>query len=166
MKRDTISVGTSTYGLTLDKKTGSLLSLACRDPHQEFLHPVCAQHPLFRMQLREATGEAVRVSALQAEKTSCVRQEDENETSLCFDFKRLAGQLISAHVRIRCPRDDALTYWTIDVENDFKGAEGIERASYLTLDANEWRDAKVEGAEGIAQVVLPQHHVASTIVLD
>ncbi|MFH0963507.1 MAG: DUF6259 domain-containing protein [Planctomycetota bacterium] len=117
MKRDTISVTTSRYALALDNKTGSLVSFASREPQQEFLHPLCGHRPLFRIRLREETGGATHVSALQAATTCCIRQEDENETNLRLDFKRLAGQLISAHVQIRCPKDEALTYWTIDVEN-------------------------------------------------
>ena len=113
-----ISVISPMYKLSLSRETGSLLSFASQKPGQEFIDPGCGERPLFTVQLRDMTGKPFRLSALQAKKISFTRKDAGDRTAICFEFERLGEQSINAHVKIDCPKEEALTYWTIDIENN------------------------------------------------
>lgn len=113
-----ISIVSPRYRISLNRRTGSLRSFASRNPEQEFIDSGCGERPIFTLKLSDAAGKPGCLSARQAMKISFTREDGGNRTTIRFYFEKLGGQSINARVKIDSPKKEALTYWTIDIENN------------------------------------------------
>lgn len=102
--------------LEIDERTGALRSVRDkRAPGREMLASGHGSIPLFTIQYLDEERRFRRVSSDQAR--SCdVEQSDEGEDARALvRYGDVGGLGLNAEVRIRCPRDGQLTYWSLSL---------------------------------------------------
>ncbi len=82
-------------------------------------------------------------------------------------FRRPDGKTCVTLVS-RLPRLPSLTgsRQPITFETKFHGVEEVKAAAYVTLKTDGWREAEFKIENGRAKITLPEHCVASTVVID
>lgn len=113
------TLGNASYTLTLDEKTGGLVSF--RANGQEFMHASNSARPLFRLRFRDDRGEPLDVTSLEATQVVSSRETTLNGDVLTMDFRGVGGKPIHASIRVRSPSDTPFSYWNLSVEHDMEG---------------------------------------------
>jgi hypothetical protein len=106
-------IETEHYTLALDDRTGALRSLqSARWPGDEQLGPAQGSLPLYVVQYLDEDRRFRQVSSDQA--TGCViaREETPEQIQVRLTYTGLGPLDADAHVVLRCPRDQQLTYWS------------------------------------------------------
>lgn len=106
------------YRLLIDNRNGSIASLqAAFGSAQELLVPGHALLPLLKMELMDGDGKFQTIDTLDAGKTQVVKHEGADEDTLEIGFQTMGGLPVGAHITVRCPRQEALTYWSLEITN-------------------------------------------------
>ncbi len=74
--------------------------------------------PLFRIELMNDQSQFRTITSSQAKNISVYRAGDEKEQTITFVFERIAELPLGAHVTVRCPASETLTYWSLELLND------------------------------------------------
>jgi hypothetical protein len=116
-----VSVTNSGYLLLIDSKSGSISSLQSTfGIDRELLIPNHEHLPLFKIELMDGYSEFKTVSASQAREIHVQKSGDANEQTLAIEFKEIGGLSVNARVTVRCPRNETLTYWNLELDNGTK----------------------------------------------
>ncbi len=116
-----ISVSNSGYRLLVDSKSGSIASLQSTfGTDRELLIPNHSQLSLFKIELMDGYSEFKTVSSSQASEIHVQKGGDETEQTLTIDFKGIGDLPIDARVTVRCPMNESLTYWNLELNNGTK----------------------------------------------
>ncbi len=111
-----IVVSNPFYRLELDGSNGDLIALTGHG--RELIQKGAKPRPLFGLRLRQPGGGTLDLNALGARAFSAESVQDApDQTILHLDYKELDHQPVSVRVTIRCPGNDANTYWSLSVEN-------------------------------------------------
>ena len=116
-----ISVTNSGYRLLVDSKYGSIASLQSTfGIDHELLIPNHSQLPLFQIELMDGYSEFKTVSSSQAREIHVQKSGDDTAQTLTIDFRGIGDLLIDARVTARCPMNESLTYWNLELNNGTK----------------------------------------------
>ena len=109
-------IQSSFYTLTLSDETGAITSLFWRE--RQMIAPAQAPRALFGLRLRDAQGQPLDVTSLDAAPPQITREERIRQTILTLEYEALKGLNLRARVTLRCPHDESFTYWRIEVDNN------------------------------------------------
>ncbi len=113
-----MEVATPAYTLGLDDATGALLSLrSARAPDHELIAPTDGSRPLFTIHYLDEQRRFRLASSGQAARCEIGRSEHEGETRLHLRYDGIGDLGAAAHVTIRCPHGDGLSYWSLTLEH-------------------------------------------------
>ena len=113
-----VAVIHSGYRLLIDAKTGSIASFqSTYGVDRDLLIPNHANLPLFKIELVNERREFTTVNSSQAKHVSVHREGSNLEQNLTIEFSGIGDLPVDARVTVRCPADEALTYWNIEVKN-------------------------------------------------
>ena len=106
------------YRLLIDSKSGSIASfLSTFGIDRELLIPNHARIPLFKIELMNGRSEFNTVTALQAKNITVHKSGDEREQTVFIEYNGIAELPLDARVTIRCPANETLTYWNLELTN-------------------------------------------------
>jgi len=106
------------YRLLIDPKHGSIASFqSTYGVDRELLIPNHAGLPLFKIELINERRELKTVNSSQAKHIAVRREEGEKEQTLTIEFAGIAELPVDARVTVRCPTDEPLTYWNLELKN-------------------------------------------------
>lgn len=109
-------VQNSHFVIKLDGKTGTLSSL--RTPTREFIHPGNAGRPLFTLRFRNARGEPLDLTSLQAAKFTMTPVKTPDGATVTLKYDSLDGKPVQATVVVKCPADKPFCYWNLTIQHD------------------------------------------------
>lgn len=116
-----VLLSNSGYRLRIDSKSGSIASYhSTFGIDRELLIPNHARLPLFIIEFMDGYSEFKTVTSLQAEKVQVKKSGDEKEQILIIDFKGIGDLSVDARVTVRCPMNETLTYWNLELNNGTK----------------------------------------------
>ena len=107
------------YRLGIDKEKGRIAFMRCSfGVERELLIPHHGELPLFRMEFYMPEQLAFQaVDSSQARRVKITKSEDGREQLVAIDFANIADLPLNAHVTIRCPAGENLTYWNLELDN-------------------------------------------------
>lgn len=107
------------YRLLIDSKKGGIVSLQSTFGNERnLLVPNHINLPLFKLELMDDHSKFRTINSSQAKKISIQKTGDEKAQTVTIEFKSLDNMPIDARVTIRCPANESLTYWSIELAND------------------------------------------------
>ena len=116
-----VIVTNSGYRLLIDSKIGSIVSLQSTfGVNRELLIPGHANLPLFKIEFMDGYSEFKTVTSSQAKEVQVHKSRDGRGQALIIDFKGIAGLSLDARVTVRCPANETLSYWNLEVDNGTK----------------------------------------------
>lgn len=106
------------YRLLVDVKTGSIVSFQpASGVGRDLLIRNHRQLPLFQIELMDDKLQFKKMTATEAREISVQMAGEPSAPVLTMSFKELAGLPLHARVTARCPLDESLTYWNIEIDN-------------------------------------------------
>ena len=106
------------YRLLIDSDRGSILSLqSTYGADRELLIRDHVRLPLFMIEFMNDHAEFTLVSSSAAEEITARRDDHDAGPAISIEYKRIAGLAVDAVVTIRCPANETLTYWNLDLKN-------------------------------------------------
>lgn len=115
VRGEPVIVGDDHYQLSVSEKNGEILSFVSHG--RETIQPG-KPRPLFTLRFRDPQGKAVDLNALQANRYVQNRKLGSNDTVITMSYEEIKGLPVNAVVRVRCPKNFSMTYWSISVENN------------------------------------------------
>lgn len=113
-----LAIRNAGYQLLIDSKTGSIVSfLATFGIDRELLSPDHAHLPLFKIELMNSHSEFNTITSLQAKEITVHKSGDEGEQTVSIEYNSIAELPVHARVTIRCPANEPLTYWNLELTN-------------------------------------------------
>jgi hypothetical protein len=104
----------SGYRMLINSEKGSIISFRSTfGSDRELLIPNHVRLPLFKIELMNDRSEFRTIASSEASEIA-VRKDGEVVT---IDFRRIAGLPVDARVTIRCPVNETLTYWNLELDN-------------------------------------------------
>lgn len=73
--------------------------------------------PLLKIELSDGHGSFRTIDSSHAAKTHVVKQEGDSEDSVSIDFRTMGSLPVDAHIKVRCPHNESLTYWSLELAN-------------------------------------------------
>ena len=111
-----MDIRTAQYTLGIDDRTGALQSLrGVQAPSQEILSSLHATLPLFTIQYLDEERRFHQISSAQAQHCEIHRSDGPEETQLRIRYTCIGGHDIDVEVAVRCPHDEALSYWSLSL---------------------------------------------------
>jgi hypothetical protein len=116
-----VMVLNSGYRLLIDPGKGTIASFqSTYDIRRELLIRDHVRLPLFMIEFMNEHAEFKLVSSSDA-KTVTVRQdESDNGPTITLEYKEIGALPVDAVVTIRCPANETLTYWSLELKNGTK----------------------------------------------
>jgi len=106
------------YRLLIDARSGSIASFqSAYGVDRDLLIPNHAALPLFKIELVNELREFTTVTSSQAKHIAVHREESKKEQTLTIEFSGIADLPVDARVTVRCPTDEPLTYWNLELKN-------------------------------------------------
>ena len=106
------------YRLLIDPANGSITSFrSTYGVDRDLLIPDHAGLPLFKLELMNEHREFKTVTSSQAKHITVHRNEAEKEQTVTIEYAGIGELPIDARVTVRCPADQPLTYWNLDLKN-------------------------------------------------
>jgi hypothetical protein len=116
--RPAVLVINSGYRLVIDSEKGSIVSLRSTfGVDHELLIPGHADLPLFKVEFMDDHGEFKTVTSSEAKTVSVKKSRDAEGETITIDYAGIGELPVDAHVTIRCPSRQTLTYWTLELNN-------------------------------------------------
>ncbi|MDP9380865.1 MAG: DUF6259 domain-containing protein [Chloroflexota bacterium] len=110
-------IATRYHTIEIDDETGSMTSLrATSRPDDELFAPAAAQQPLFTIDYLGGDREFRQVSSLEARSCELELDEDLDGLRLGIKYTGVGDLNLDARVTLRCPFDDPLTYWSLELK--------------------------------------------------
>ena len=108
----------SGYRLLIDSEKGSIISFRSTfGVDRELLLPDHVGLPLFKIELMSEHSEFRTITSAEAKKVDITRSGDEKEQTVTIDCKEIGEPSLDARVTIRCPKNESLTYWNLELDN-------------------------------------------------
>jgi hypothetical protein len=106
------------YRLLIDSQMGSIASFRSTfGIDRELLVPNHVRLPLFKIELMNDHAEFKTINSSQAKEIIVHKGGDEKEQTVTIEYKRVAELPVDARVTIRCPVNETLTYWNLEITN-------------------------------------------------
>lgn len=107
--------------LLIDSTNGSIASIQSTfGIDRELLIPDHTDLPLFKVELMDGYSSFKTVTSSQAKSIHIQKGGDEKEQTIIIDFKGIGNLPIDARVTVRCPMNETLTYWNLELDNGTK----------------------------------------------
>jgi hypothetical protein len=114
-----VIVTNSSYRLLIDSKKGGIVSLRSTfGSDRELLIPNHVSLPLFKLELMDDRSEFRTINSSQAKEITIRKTDDEGAHTITIEFKGIGNLPVDARVTIRCPANESLTYWNIELMNN------------------------------------------------
>jgi hypothetical protein len=108
----------SGYRLLIDSGKGTIASLRSTfGEDHELLIPGHSNLPLFKIEFLNDRAEFQTVTSSEAKGVSVARRRDAEGETISIDYEGIGQLPLDAHVTIRCPSHQTLTYWTLALNN-------------------------------------------------
>ncbi|HYL99272.1 MAG TPA: hypothetical protein VEZ90_09980, partial [Blastocatellia bacterium] len=112
-----IIVANAGYQLLLDANKGGIVSFQSTfGMNRDLLISDHAALPLFKIEFLNGT-EFKTLTSAEAKEVKLTRTGDESEQIVSIGFKRIGDLPVDALVTIRCPANETLTYWNLELNN-------------------------------------------------
>jgi hypothetical protein len=106
------------YQLLIDSESGAISSFrSTYGIERELLKADHVRLPLFKMGLMNDGGEFRTVASSEATQIKVQKDSTEGEQRMNLEYKGIGGLPIDAHVTIRFPAKESLTYWSLELKN-------------------------------------------------
>jgi hypothetical protein len=106
------------YRLLIDSKKGSIVSFRSTfGADRDLLIPNHVRLPLLKMELMNDHSDFLTVDSSQAKKITVHKNGEEAEPIITIEYKGIADLPIEARVTVRCPANETLTYWSLELLN-------------------------------------------------
>lgn len=102
------------YSMEIDDSTGSIKSV--HNGRKEFIF-TGEKRPLFTIRFRDKDGGIIDLNAFHSLNTNIVISETDAEYEVKISYTTLGKYMVNALVTIRFPKNEAMTYWRIDIDN-------------------------------------------------
>ena len=111
----------SGYRLLINPERGTIASLQSTfGVARELLIPNHIGLPLFRIELMNDHAEFKTVTSSDAKEIAVHKDGNEKEQTITIEYKEIGELPVDACVTIRCPADETLTYWNLELKNGTK----------------------------------------------
>ncbi|MBB5343364.1 DUF6259 domain-containing protein [Tunturibacter empetritectus] len=108
----------SGYRLLINSKTGSIVSFRSTfGVDRDLLISNHVRLPLLKMELMNDHSEFLTIDSLQAKVVTVRKNGEEAEPTITIEYKDIADLPIEARVTVRCPANETLTYWSLELMN-------------------------------------------------
>ena len=108
----------SGYRLVIESEKGTIASLRSTfGIDHELLIPGHAGLPLFKIEFMNDHGEFKSVTSSEAKAVHVSKIRGAEEETITIDYEGIGGLPVDAHVTIRCPSHQTLTYWSLALNN-------------------------------------------------
>ena len=108
----------SGYRLVIDSEKGTIASLRSTfGVDHELLIPGHTGLPLFKIEFMNDHGEFKTVTSSEAKTVSVAKSRDADGETITIDYEGIGELPVDAHVTIRCPSRQTLTYWSLALNN-------------------------------------------------
>lgn len=106
------------YRLLLDSNKGTIESFSMASgSEKELLIPNHGRLPLFKIEFLGADSKFKTVTSSEAKKVNVTKTLEDGSETIVLDFEGISDIDVSASVTIHCPQNEALTYWSLEVDN-------------------------------------------------
>jgi hypothetical protein len=106
------------YRLTIDTEKGTIASLRSTfGMDHDLLIPGHTGLPLFKIEFMNDHGEFKLVTSSEAKKVRVAKIRDADGETITIDYEEIAELPVDAHVTVRCPSRQTLTYWGLTLNN-------------------------------------------------
>lgn len=113
-----VIVVNSAYRLLIDSEKGTIASFrSTLGPGSELLIPGHADLPMFKIEFLDDHSQFKTVTSLDAEQVTVTRTRNEDGFAIELEYKHIALLPLDVHVSIRCPFQETLTYWKLELNN-------------------------------------------------
>ena len=116
--KEAVIVINSGYRLVIESEKGTIASLRSTfGVVHELLIPGHAGLPLFKIEFMNNHGEFKSVTSSEAKAVHVSKIRGAEEETITIDYEEIGGLPVDAHVTIRCPSHQTLTYWSLALNN-------------------------------------------------
>jgi hypothetical protein len=106
------------YRLLIDSEKGTIASLrSTYGFDHDLLIPGHVRLPLFKIEFMNDHGEFKTVTSSEAKEVKVARSRDAEGETIALDYEEIGQLPVDAHVTVRCPASQSLTYWTLELNN-------------------------------------------------
>ena len=106
------------YRLIIDSEKGTIASLrSTYGTDHELLIPEHTRLPLFKIEFLNDHGEFKSVTSSEAKSVRIGKSRDAEGDMITIDYEGIGQLPVDAHVTVRCPSGQSLTYWNLAVNN-------------------------------------------------
>lgn len=103
------------YSLIINKATGSLSSMTING--RKYISKENGSRPLIEILLRDNKGTPTKINTAQTPATF-TREDKANSILVTLTYLNIGKLPVNAKVTITCPKNEALTYWNLELENN------------------------------------------------
>ncbi|MDB6094512.1 MAG: hypothetical protein JWM32_2074 [Verrucomicrobia bacterium] len=106
------------YRLQINSEKGTIESLrATYGASRELLIPEHGGLPLFKIEFLSGDLKFTTIDSSEAKTIRVTQNTQDDGETMVLNYEDIGNQAVGARVTIRCPRDEALTYWSLEVDN-------------------------------------------------
>jgi len=111
-------VANAGYRLLIDSERGTIVSFRSTfGVDRELLIPDHDQLPLFKIEFMNDRHEFKTVTSLEAKEVKVSKVGNQSGPTITIDFREIGKLPVDARATVRCPSDEPLTYWNLEVHN-------------------------------------------------
>jgi Domain of unknown function (DUF6259) len=111
----------SGYRLLIDSVRGTIASFqSTYGVNRELLIRDHVRLPLFNVEFMNDGGEFKLIASSDAKKITVNKDENEKSQTITIEFKQIGDLPVDGLVTIRCPANETLTYWNLELKNGTK----------------------------------------------
>jgi hypothetical protein len=111
----------SGYRLLIDSVRGTIASFqSTYGVNRELLIRDHVRLPLFNVEFMNDRAEFKLVASSEAKKITVRKDENERGQTVTIEYKEIGELPVDGIVTIRCPANEALTYWNLELKNETK----------------------------------------------
>jgi hypothetical protein len=115
-QKTSVTVANPNYRLLINAK-GAIESFRITKPDHELLIPNHGNLPLFNVEFRGEDSKFKSVSSSQAKKVSVDNTVQNGTETIVIRYEGIGDLGVGATVTVRCPQNEALTYWSLEIDN-------------------------------------------------
>ena len=113
-----VMVVNSGYRLLIDPAKGTIASIkSTYGIDRELLIRDHVRLPLFIVEFMNDHAEFKQVTSSDAKSISVRKEEGDNGQTITIEFKQIGELPVDAVVTVRCPANETLTYWNLELNN-------------------------------------------------
>jgi hypothetical protein len=116
-----VIVANSGYRLLIDSVRGSIASFqSTYGVNRELLIRDHVRLPLFNVEFMNDRSEFKLVASSEAKKITVRKDDHDKDQTVTIEYKEIGDLNVDAIVTIRCPANESLTYWNLELNNGTK----------------------------------------------